>query len=229
MLFILHFLLYLSNFSPVCLPLCAKVAHYVYQLQFHSEFKAAVWNSCRVTAEGGNCLIIGKLNAPGGRIVTRRHLRLISPLTPRVLGSPNGLVSTPAAARDVHQITRLNQPRNPVSTTLRLRNSHSATVASFYVNYYCLTRPLVYLGKVDFDAPVFTSRCVQSVLKAAVEVCLNVQRCQVAGVIFACVWSGLKRSRAPCVKVTPRMWDEISISSEQDEERCVFLCIYLHN
>lgn len=41
MLFILHFLLYLSNFSLIRLPLCAKVAHYVYQLRFHSEFKAA--------------------------------------------------------------------------------------------------------------------------------------------------------------------------------------------
>lgn len=37
-------------------------------------------------------------------------------------------------------------------------------------------------GRVYFA--VFTSRCV---LKAAVVVCLNVQRCQVAGVIFAYV------------------------------------------
>lgn len=154
MLFILHFLLYLSNFSPICLPLCAKVAHYVYQLRFHCEFKAPVWNSCRVTAEGGNCLIIGKLNAPGGHIVTRRHLRLISPLTPRVLGSPNCLVPTPAAARDMHRITRLNQPWNPVSTTLRLRNSYSTTVARRLI-LWDLLLPYVscfYLGMVDFDA-----------------------------------------------------------------------------
>lgn len=81
-------------------------------------------------------------------------------------------------------------------------------------------------GRVYFA--VFTSQCVHSVLKAAVEVRLNVQRCQVAVVRFAYIWSGLKRSRAPCVKVTQRMWDETSISTERDEENVnVYFYVYI--